>query len=1433
MYRIGLDIGSTTAKIVVIDENDNIIYNKYERHNAQMLNVVLSFLNELKSIISDDDIIFKVSGSIGMGFAERYGIPFVQEVVAASKTIQRFYPITNTMIDIGGEDAKIVFFKNGDTDELRMNGNCAGGTGAFIDQMAILLGITTSELNDLALNAQSIYPIASRCGVFCKTDIQNLIAKNVNREDIAASIFHAVAVQTVSTLAHGIDIKTPILFCGGPLSFIPALRKAFIDYLGINESDIIMPEHGELITATGTALMKSKEEQITSLNKIINLLCQRDIVTTRQQVKGLKPIFEDAESYSLWKERISKNKLSKAKLSKGRHDAYLGIDSGSTTTKIVVLNDKSELLFSFYKNNEGKPIEAVKEGLLLLKEECERNDVELIFRGSCSTGYGEDLMKAAFKLNHGIVETMAHYIAARHLDKDVSFILDIGGQDMKAIFVNKGIIERIEINEACSSGCGSFIETFAKSLGHSTSDFALKATESKTPCDLGTRCTVFMNSKVKQVLREGATINDISAGLSYSVVKNCLYKVLKIKDISALGNHIVLQGGTMRNDSIVRAFEILCEKEVSRCDYPELMGALGCALFAISQQDNETTRQQVGLDDLLNLSSYSTKTLNCKGCENSCAVRCYDFGNGRRYFSGNRCEKHFSNGESAKNAGRNMYEIKERLLFSSRQVDKSTSQQDNKTTSRINKSKSVSELTIGIPRVLNMFEEYPFWHTLFTSCGIKVILSNPSNYTNYERNVRMVMSDNICFPAKLVHSHIEDLQKQNVDRIFMPFVIYESDDKKQQNSYNCPIVTGYSTVVKNVQPSDIPIDAPTISFKDREMLLKQCKEYLTSLCVNDKTIEKAFVEAEKEYLNFKKELIRHNEDILSSATKNNELTILLAGRPYHSDPLIQHKISNMLSEMGINVITDDIARDKDVEIKDTHFLSQWSYPNRIMKAAKWTAKYNEQSTMNNVQFVQMTSFGCGPDAFFIDEIRDLLLRNNCTYTLLKLDDINNIGSMKLRVRSLVESLKLANNESHRKNEAVDFQTTPIYDERFKNKKIIVPFFTSYISPLIPAVFSNLGYDIENLPLSDEASGEWGLKYANNEVCYPATLVVGDVIKAFKEGRYNPDKCVVCITQTGGQCRASNYLPLLKKALVDAGYFNTPVISFSVDNDLDNNQPAFKINWLKLLKIAIPAILYSDCISKFYYASVVREKEKGKAKMLRDKYLDLGDTLIRNRQSDKLYQHLDIAAKDFDSICQDKDTNKVGVVGEIYLKHNSFAQRNILEWLIEQDIEVVPPLLLGFFIQFFVNRKVNQKTYLEKSEISDVIVDMFYKVIKRHINKVNKIASKFRYYIPFNDIFEEAEEAANVITLNAQFGEGWLLPAEIISYINCGANNIVSLQPFGCIANHIISKGIEKKLKDLYPAINLLSLDFDSGVSDVNIKNRLLLFVEKIKMASNK
>lgn len=1398
MLRLGLDIGSTTVKLVAIDDNDKVCFTRYRRHNAQIGEVLHMFISDLFKERGEEEVSLRITGSVGMGLSERYNIPFVQEVVAATKVVRKIHRTTDTMIDIGGEDAKIVIFKNGDAEDLRMNGNCAGGTGAFIDQMAIILGVTTDELSELAMHATQTYPIASRCGVFCKTDIQNLIAKNVSRENIAASIFHAVAVQTVTTLAHGYDIKPPVLFCGGPLTFIPALRKAFKEYLSLNDTDIILPEYGELIPAYGTAMVDIDNEQTESLSTLIARL-KVNTINIGRTISALPPIFSTPNAYESWSKRIARHHIRKAELTKGEHNAFIGIDSGSTTTKIVATNERGELLYTFYKNNGGKPVETVSEGLSLLQRKCNECGATLHFIGSCSTGYGEELIKAAFNLHSGIVETIAHYKAAHYLDTEVSFILDIGGQDMKAIFVTNGVIDRIEINEACSSGCGSFIETFAKSLGYSSEEFACKACESNFPADLGTRCTVFMNSKVKQVLREGATVADISAGLAYSVIKNCLYKVLKLKDASILGKHIVVQGGTMKNDAIVRALELLTEAEVSRCDYPELMGAFGCALYATEHRGKAIT-----LNDMLAMADYTTRTINCRGCENNCEIQQYNFGNGRRYYSGNRCEKHFNNSGMAKTAGQNMYEVKNELLFA-------------------RKSEIVnSQMTIGIPRVLNMFEEYPFWHTLFTECSVDVHLSEPSDYARYEHSVRMVMSDNICFPAKLVHSHITNLAEQNVDRIFMPFVIYEQGDEGEQNSYNCPIVTAYSAVVKSVEQTTIPIDSPVISFKDTNLLYKQCEDYLCSLGISKGVILDAFLKAEEEQNKYHRAISEHNKQALFKSQMFGQLSIVLAGRPYHADPLIQHKVSNMLTEMGINVLTEDIVRGEDVDIKDTHFLAQWSYPNRIMRAAKWCAKQS-----NDVQFVQMTSFGCGPDAFIVDEVGDLLLRHNRAYTLLKLDDINNIGSMKLRVRSLVESLKMMNEHS-KKHHQKEFKSTPVYDNNYRHRKIIIPFFTSFISPLIPAVLRVAGYDMECLPMSDEQSSEWGLKYANNEVCYPATLIIGDIIKAFKEGRYNPSEVAVGITQTGGQCRASNYLPMLKKALIDAGYTDTPVISLTFGDNLGNNQPALNINWIKILPVALRAVLYSDCINKMYHATIVREKEYGLANDLRTIYLQTGAELIEKENSKELYKYLEMAAEDFNSACNDILRPKVGIVGEIYLKFNNFAQRNIISWLTEQRIEVVPPVLTDFFMQAFVNRKAKVTAHIEKRRLSDFLMGGVYHLIYSEIKRVNKICSSFRYFVPFGNIFHEAKLAEQVITLNAQFGEGWLLPAEIMSYAESGVRGVISLQPFGCIANHIVAKGIEKRIKRLYPAINLLSLDFDSGVSDVNIKNRLLLFIEKLK-----
>lgn len=1401
MLRLGLDIGSTTAKLAVVGDSGEVCFSSYQRHNAEANEVVFSFLEQLLHKFGNEMVSIRVTGSVGMGLAERCNLPFVQEVVAASKTVQCCYTTTNTMIDIGGEDAKIVLFKDGKTDDLRMNGNCAGGTGAFIDQMAIILGVTPNELNELAMRATKTYSIASRCGVFCKTDIQNLIAKNVSRENIAASIFHAVAVQTISTLVHGYDIQSPILLCGGPLTFMPALRNAFKNYLALDDTQIVLPQHGELLPALGTALVEIEDEQTESLVDLIARL-KASSNMAKHISSSLRPIFENRTQYNEWRNRISHNCIIHAKLLQGVQRAYIGIDSGSTTTKIVVLNEQKQLLYRFYKGNGGKPIETVALGLKELNEVCKEHGAVLHFVGSCSTGYGEDLIKSAFNLHSGIVETIAHYKAAHHLDNDVSFILDIGGQDMKAIFVNNGMIDRIEINEACSSGCGSFIETFAQSLGYAVNEFAHKACESTNPADLGTRCTVFMNSKVKQVLREGASVNDISAGLAYSVVKNCLYKVLKLRDASQLGKHIVVQGGTMRNDAIIRALEIITGAQVKRCEYPELMGAFGCALHAM-----ESSGEAITLDDMLAMTTYQMRTLNCRGCENNCEVQQYTFANGQKFYSGNRCERHFNNSGDKRVAGVNMYETKNKLLFSQR--------------SEVN----APIMTIGIPRVLNMFEEYPFWHTLFTECGISVLLSEPSDYSQYEQTARMVMSDNICFPAKLVHSHINYLQKQKVDRIFMPFVVKEQCDKGDQNSYNCPIVTGYSAVIKSVQLADIPIDSPMISFSDGNLLYKQCVEYLNSLGVSKGTALDAFLKAEEVQLNYICEITQHNKEVLQASQQAGNLTILLAGRPYHTDPLIQHKVSNMLAEMGIDVLTDDIVRGEDIDISDTHFLAQWSYPNRIMRAAKWCTEQNA-----SVQFVQMTSFGCGPDAFAVDEARDLLLRHGRAYTLLKLDDINNIGSMKLRVRSLVESLKI---EKKRRSACVrNFVTTPIYDKNSLGRKIIIPFFTPFISPLIPAVLRVAGYEVETLPPSNEASGEYGLKYANNEVCYPATLIIGDVVKAFRDGTYDPKQTAVGITQTGGQCRASNYLPMLKKALIEAGYKDVPVISLALNSGIINEQPAFKINWFKMLPIALRAVLYSDCLNKFYHATLVRENYKGASSNLLKQYLELGAELIACGKSSELLEYIPFAAEEFNSICRDITLPKIGIVGEIFLKFNSFAHRNIVDWLAEKHIEVVPPLLTGFFTQAFVNRKAKVDAHLLKRSLVDVAYKALYRLVNNEIKKANKKSSAFQYFTPFNDIYHEAKQVEQVITLNAQFGEGWLLPAEIISYWQQGVKSVISLQPFGCIANQIVSKGIEKRLKTLYPKINLLSLDFDSGVSDVNIKNRLLLFIDKLKESSS-
>lgn len=1404
-YRIGIDAGSTTLKLVVVDSSGDVVYKDYQRHHADVLNTLIYSLSLMRKKLGEVKVSIKVTGSAGMGLSERYDFSFIQEVVSATKVIEVKYPSVKTLIDIGGEDSKMIFFGKNMQPDIRMNGNCAGGTGAFLDQMAAILNLSVSELSDLAEKSTTIYPIASRCGVFSKTDIQNLIALNVKREDIASSIFNAVITQVISTLSRGCDIAPQLFLCGGPFAHIPYLYKILKEKLSLTESDIILSDHASVVPAWGAALSIKGTDDVQDISDVITSLETKQ--TQRYSLKnGLAPLFKDSEELNLWRKKKAETQIEKISIESVKDGiCYIGIDSGSTTTKIVATDREDRIFFTFYKKSAGKPLETVKEGLTLLLNEARGKGISLKVAGSCSTGYGEDLVKTAFGLNHGMVETIAHYTAAYKLNPNVSFILDIGGQDMKAIFVENGCINRLEINEACSSGCGSFLDSFAQSLNCPIEEFVEKACQSSNPSDLGTRCTVFMNSKVKQSLREGAPLADISAGLAYSVVKNCLYKVLKIKDMSEMGNHIVLQGGTMRNSAVVRAFELSTQQDVIVSNIPELMGAYGAALFA-KKRNAQHSVDIVSLELLVDLKEYQTEPFRCVGCENNCQILKNTFSNDKVYYSGNKCEKVYTNKGKNGRVAFNLSFYKNEMSF------------------KKNLKGKLSEpyMTIGVPRALNMYDNFQFWYHLFILNNIEVKTSSRSTFTLYEKGLNTVMADNICFPAKLLHGHIFDLMSKKVDRIFFPYVVYEKLEKGAQNSFNCPIVAGYSDVIQSAinthKRSNIPLDAPVINFKDIKLLERSCSSYIKSILgkkFDKKRFKEAFSQALMASDTFATKMSDRANSLLNKAKEENRFVILLAGRPYHNDPLIQHKVSEIITSFGVDVVTEDIVRYEELGQSDSHIIKQWSYVNRIVRAAEWVA-----STKENVHYVQLTSFGCGPDAFILDEVSDILKRGGKNLTLLKVDDVNNVGSLRLRIRSLVESLSFKNNESD-SQKLGSFVTTPEFLRADKKRKILVPYFSEFHSPYIPTIFKMMGYNFENLPPSDALSSQLGLQYANNEVCYPATLVIGDYIKALQSGKYDKNEIALAITQTGGQCRATNYIALIKKALIAAGYGDVPVISISIMNTI-NKQSGFSPNLKKIAIITTYLIFFADALSKIYYSAVVREKEKGLADCLRDEYITRSISFVEARDRKGLVKLLAEAAKAFDSIIERKKVLQVGIVGEIFIKYNHYGQQNVVNWFVQNGIEPVIPPLNEFFLQYFPNAKYNESSNLEEKRNfkSRLLSSLGETLLNRIIKSIDKAASNYSYYSKMSNMNHEAEKASRIVNLAAQFGEGWLIPAEIASFAENGVNAVVSLQPFGCIANHVISKGIEKKIKDIYPDMNILYLDFDGGVSEVNVLNRL-------------
>ena len=1431
--QLGVDVGSTTTKVAITDNSGALLLGLYARHRGEPRSSLRAFVDEACAKFAPAQACtLRITGSAGMGLAENYNIPFVQEVVASSQFIRLRHPEVRTFIEIGGEDSKIVFFDARGRPDIRMNGSCAGGTGSFIDQMAALLGVDVSEMNSLAAQANETHPVASRCGVFAKTDVQALLARHVSKADIAASVFHAVALQVITALARGRDIEPALLFGGGPLTFNPLLRQAFAKLLKIQgDQNLVLPERPELIPALGAALSSDAPAWQGSLAELQQRLAADRLKEHKDSAgKRLPTLFTSAAEFASWQQRHDETRVRRVTLAElGDQPVFLGIDSGSTTTKIVLLNTEGQLVLGHYAPNHGDPVSSVRRGLAQIKDQLDAAGLAPKVLRSAVTGYGEGLIQAAFGMDDGVVETMAHYRAARHFEPEVSFILDIGGQDMKAISIRDHAVAEILVNEACSSGCGSFIETFSQSMGFAIADFAQQACQPNAPFDLGTRCTVFMNSRVKEALRDQAGVDEISAGLAYSVIKNALYKVLKLTDTEVLGDKIVVQGGTFRNPAVLRALELLLEKEVVRPDIAELMGAFGAALTALERhRDGDVEPSAFGRwSQLTKETLFSQKEIHCKGCENHCTVLKLGFANGRHFFTGMRCERFFSNSVAGSQAGQNLIETQLSLLF-----DRPRKAQGDAPRKRLafvrNNSKqpqpSTKPLRFGLPRALNMFENFPFWASLLTECGFDVELSTDSNFRLYERGAPTVMSENVCFPAKLAHGHLYDLIDKGVDRIFFPTAVHEQREHRSAlNTYNCPIVTGYPDLLRSaIDPlgrHGIPFDSPALSFRDPALLRDQLFLYLKQFGVPFSRLNAALEKALQAQRQYQRELRRQGQALIDRARAQGQDIVVMAGRPYHIDPLTNHGIPQLLTGLGVAVLTENALPlgDREDLLDDVDVLTQWSYTNRLYAAARWTCEQPD------VQLVQLTSFGCGPDAVSSDEVARILRQAGKISTLIKMDEIANLGAVRIRLRSLLEATR----ERKGKHSAPDSTQDPTAPARVsrpfvasdKRRTLITPHFSPFYSPLVAAALRPLGYQVDVLPPQDKASVDWGLKSVNNDMCYPSILVAGDIIKAFASGAYKPEDTAVVLTQTGGQCRASAYVSLVKKGLAARGLQDVPVVAISAEEI--NEQPGFDIDYKALVKRLAMGIIFADPLAQMYLSTLPRERTPGETAALHAHFMDQFIAPLEAGDFAGMKRVLAQAVQAFNQVpVHDGEIPKVGVVGEIFVKYNFFSHANIIDWLSAQGVEVVLPAIQTFFTQRFINESFDQRARF-KNNLGDRLLHKVMDFYTRHyLGEAEAVFKDFRFYRPRHDLRELARKTENVVSLANQYGEGWLLTAEMIGMLEDGVGNIVSIQPFGCISNHITSRGVEKRLKSLYPHLNLLSIDMDAGASEVNILNRL-------------
>nr|WP_314639174.1 acyl-CoA dehydratase activase-related protein [uncultured Olsenella sp.] len=1456
--RLGIDVGSTTVKLAVIDARNHLVYANYERHHTDVRATAKALFERARSVIGDPSMRVSITGSGGMLLARWLDLEFVQEVIASKRAVEVLIPQTDCAIELGGEDAKIIYFDNGI--EQRMNGTCAGGTGAFIDQMASLMRTDASGLNQMAKEASHIYPIASRCGVFAKSDVQPLLNEGAAPADVAASIFQAVANQTVSGLACGHPIRGYVAFLGGPLQYLSELRKRFYETLHLDEEHRVIPANAHLFVATGAALAGESDKHVT-FSEVVDALASLK-GTQGSEVARLDPLFATEDDYRAFKERHDKQVVPKGRLEDYHGRVFIGIDAGSTTMKAAVVGEAGQLLYTWYDNNNGDILGTARKIMDdiydHLPEDCAIGHVT-------TTGYGEGILIEALRADSGEIETVAHLRGAKAFVPDVEFILDIGGQDMKCLQVKGGVIEHIMLNEACSAGCGSFIANFADSMGMTVQEFAKAAVGGERPIDLGSRCTVFMNSRVKQAQKEGATIGDVAAGLSYSVIKNALFKVIKLRDYDQIGKYVVVQGGTFMSDATLRAFELLTGRDVIRPDIAGVMGAYGAALLARDRagaSGTSTLLPRVAIDTL----EVKRIQTHCGRCSNNCQLTINDFGGGHRFVTGNRCEKGAGKSKREQSKAPNLFATKNKLLFDRKGLAPDEAPRG----------------TVGIPRALNMYENYPFWHRFFTELGFSVVLSDQTTKRTYEAGIESMPSESVCYPAKLSHGHVMNLLAKDPDFIWMPCIRWErTEDGSATNHYNCPIVMSYPQAlelnVDELASDKVEYLAPFIPYDDKRELKRRLYELIAVQRAEDaragkgrfrgeaitrQEIDAAVNAAWEEDLAFKDQMHRLGDEVLQWIEDNDAHGIVLAGRPYHNDPEINHAIPELLHSFGFAVLTEDSVAHKMQPERPIRVVDQWMYHSRLYRAARFVA------SRNDLDLIQLNSFGCGLDALTTDQVQEILEASGKIYTVLKIDEVSNLGAARIRVRSLMAALKEQRAELERQTAAgvageaapvgvrladgsleharqTDLsRRTPVYREaksaavkkvrytkqmQAEGYTILAPQMSPIHFEIVEELLRSEGYNVVLLPSVDHKAVDTGLKYVNNDICYPSILVTGQIMEAVLSGKYDLSRTAVLISQTGGGCRATNYIALIRKALKDSGHEDVPVISLSVAGGLDEDNPGFQILRPGLIVKAVYGLLYGDLLMKLLYRTRPYEAEAGAANRLFDHFMSRAKTLICRTDRKSFYRLCQDTVDRFDALplVDDRSKPRVGVVGEILVKFHPTANNQVVDVIEGEGCEADVPGLVDFFL-FGTSNQINMKDELGTKATSRLTHGAGIKLIEGMRAPINRMLERSERFEPYIDIFELAAKAKQVLSLCNTMGEGWLLTAEMVDLIESGTPNIVCASPFACLPNHVVGKSVIKRLRQMHPESNIVAVDYDPGASEVNQLNRIKLMISVAK-----